>query len=141
MVHFTNEEYVDMHFVCDMCDSNSRRAEPEYRLCYQLYRTPNSDVFAAIHERLKGISSFGKLYKTDQYRHSANVEEYVIDRVEEETNMTLLILIREVGISQRDECFAQKSVSSTSVHAGTRTGSLRLSKEGNILSLAVRARY
>ncbi|GFR22887.1 uncharacterized protein TNCT_521991 [Trichonephila clavata] len=100
MARFTNEEYADMHFVYGLCDGNSRRAEAEYRLRCPLRHSPNRAVFAAIHQKLRETSSFNKVYEIGQNHHSAIIEDYIEDRVEEEPTVSLRILAKETGISQ-----------------------------------------
>lgn len=100
MPRFTNEEYADMHFVYGFCDGNSRRAEEEYRLRYPHRRAPNRAVFAAVHQRLRESGSFGREYERGHDRRSATVEEYVIDRVEEDPSVSQRTLAREGGIAQ-----------------------------------------
>lgn len=100
MARFTNEEYADMHFVYGFCDGNSRRAEAEYRRRYPLRHSPNRAVFAAIHQKLRETGSFGKVCEMGQDRRSAIIEEYIVDRVEEDPTVSSRILAREAGISQ-----------------------------------------
>ena len=140
MTSFANEEYVDMHFVCRFCDGDSRRTEAECCLHYPLRCKPNRGVFAAIHQRLRETGLLSKAYEMGQDHRSATIEEYVIDRVEEDPNVSSLKLTKEAGISQsKVEFFAQKPLSSIPLHTGTRTTQPRFPKAG--LLLAVRARY
>ena len=60
MACFTNDEYMDMHFVYGFCDGNSCRAKDEYHLRYPLLHLPNHAVFAGIHQKLRDTGLFGK---------------------------------------------------------------------------------
>ena len=76
-----------------------------------------------------------------QDHRSATFEKYVVGCLEEGSNKSSGALAREAGISQSDEYFAQKCVSSIKLLTATRITSPRFPKAGNILPLAVKARY
>ena len=100
MSRFTNEEYADMHFVYGFCDGNSLRAKAGYHLHYPLRCLPNRAVFAAIQQKLRETGLFDKVCKMSQDHCSATIEEYIVDQVEEDPNVSSRILAREFGILQ-----------------------------------------
>ncbi|GBL74810.1 hypothetical protein AVEN_243662-1 [Araneus ventricosus] len=100
MSRFRNEEYVDIPFVYEFCNGNSRRAEEEYRLRYSHRRRPNRAIFAAVQQKLRETGSFGKVYEWSQNRRSATVEESVLYRVEKDRSANSRTLESEGVISQ-----------------------------------------
>ena len=79
--------YVDMHFLYGFSVSNFLRAVAKYHLRYSLLRKPNHGVFVATHQRFRETGSFGKVYEIDEARCSVTVEEYIVDRMEEDSNV------------------------------------------------------
>ena len=97
MACFTNLFYMHGYAFCDV---NCHKAKTEYRLRYLLCRKPNHALLATVHQKLRETSSFRNVCKMGQDRRSATTEEYIVDRVEEDPNVSLCLLVREAGISQ-----------------------------------------
>ena len=100
MARFINEKYADVYFVYGFCDGNSRWSEAEYHLGYSLRDAPNRALFSEIHQRLRECGSFGKWSEMDQVRRFATFNDYVVDWVEEDANVSSRILARAAVISQ-----------------------------------------
>ena len=77
-----------MHFENGFCYGISQRAETKSSLRYPRRRTPNHAVFAAIYQRLGETGLFGTVYEMDEDYRSTTVEEYVVDRMKEDPNVS-----------------------------------------------------
>lgn len=100
MASFTPQEYADMHFVYGFCNGNSSAAVREYQSRFPNRRVPSSAVFTRVHQRLAETGSFGRQdARVGALPHDVGVEEYILERVEEEPTVSTRGLSREVGLS------------------------------------------
>ena len=91
MARFTNEEYADMYFVYGFCDGNL--AEPRLSTVYVIHFVFRPTVLYLLQfiKSLGETGLFGKVCEVDNDRCSATIEEYIVDRVEENPNAYLFM--------------------------------------------------
>ena len=75
-------------------------AEPRLSTVYIIHFVfrPTVLYLPQIHQKLRETGSFGKVCELGHDRRSATIEEYVVDRVEKDLNVSSRILARKSGI-------------------------------------------
>lgn len=101
-MNYTNEEMADIHYCYGLADGVSLAAQRFYRDRFPNRRIPDARTFDAIHRRLRETRSFVPV-RVDAGRPrpppNANIEADIIQRVENNPDVSTRRLAHEFGIS------------------------------------------
>lgn len=103
MAEYSNEELTDMLLIYGYCERNGRQSVRVYRERFPGRRVPNHQTFAAVERRLRETGRFAPVRVNvgrQRFVRVAEVEEEILERVDDNPEISTRKLSREMGISK-----------------------------------------
>lgn len=100
-MEYSSREYTEMHFIYGFCDGNARAAQREYHARYPNRQVPSSRAFSNLHQRLLERGTVHKQRnEVGPAQNDVGMEEFVLNRVQDNPQISSRQLASEVGVSQ-----------------------------------------
>lgn len=102
-VQYTNAEYTDMLLTLGFCEGNARESVRVYSERFPNRRVPSHPTFAAVERRLRETGSFAPNTVDngrERFVRIPEVEEDILERVEEDPELSTRRIGRELGVSK-----------------------------------------
>lgn len=102
-VQYTNEEYTDMLLVYGYCQGNCADSVRVYSERFPNRRVPSHPTFAAVERRLRETGRLAPVtanYGRQRFVRQPEVEEEILDRVQEDPELSVRRIAREIAVSK-----------------------------------------
>jgi hypothetical protein len=100
MATYSNQEYVDIHFMYGYCDGNARASVREYHRRFPARRIPNPKVFINVHRHLTETGNFPKATAERPVQQELANEEAILNMIENSPSTSVRRISKRVRVSR-----------------------------------------